>query len=157
MMPTVERDVVSPADALRPFLSPRTIAVVGVSRTRGGVGAEIFHNIVAARFTGTVIPINPRAVAIGSIRAYPSVLDVPQSIDLAIIAVPASCVDAAVDDCIVKRIPALVVIAAGFRETGEAGRLWEAALCRRVREAGLRMIGPNCLGLLTTDPAVSLN
>jgi acetyl coenzyme A synthetase (ADP forming)-like protein len=142
---------------LRPFFEPRTVAVVGASRRRGRVGAEIFHNLTAGGFNGRVIPVNPRAHEVAGVAAYAEVSQIPGHVDLAIIAVPAACVDAAVDDCLVKGVPALVVITAGFGETGDDGRAREAALRERVRAAGARLIGPNCMGLLNTDPAVRLN
>jgi acetyl coenzyme A synthetase (ADP forming)-like protein len=131
--------------------------VIGVSRRRGSIGAEIFHNLSAGGFTGTVVPVNRHAEAIGGITAYGSVRDVPADIDLAVIAVPAAAVPAVVEDCIAKRVGAIVVISAGFGETGEQGRVAELALRERVRAAGIRMIGPNCMGVVNTDPAFHLN
>ena len=119
--------------------------MIGVSRHRGSIGAEIFHNLSAGGFTGTVVPVNRHAEAIGGITAYGSVRDVPADVDLAVIAVPAAAVPAVVDDCIAKRVGAIVVISAGFGETGEQGRVAELALRERVRAAGIRMIGPNCM------------
>jgi acetyl coenzyme A synthetase (ADP forming)-like protein len=142
---------------LLPFFEPGTVAVIGAGRRRGRVGAEIFHNLASEEFRGRLVPVNPHAREIGGVTAYRSILDIPGSVDLAVIAVPATEVDAAVDDCLTKGVPALVVISAGFSETGEAGRLHEAALRDRVRAAGARMVGPNCLGMLNTDPAVRLN
>lgn len=143
--------------SLRPFFEPRTVAVIGAGRRRGRIGAEIFHNLAACGFLGRIVPVNVHAREIDGVTAYPSVLDVPGSVDLAVIAVPAHCVEASVDECLAKGVPALVVISAGFGETGEQGRVREAALRARVRAAGARMIGPNCMGVVNTDPAVQLN
>jgi acetyl coenzyme A synthetase (ADP forming)-like protein len=145
------------AQSLRAFFEPRTVAVIGVGRNRGGVGAEIFHNLISGGFRGTAIPINPHAQAVESVRAYPTVRDVACAIDLAIVAVPADRVDGVLDECIAAHIPAVILISAGFSETGERGRLREQALRDKVRGAGLRLIGPNCMGLVNTDPAFHLN
>jgi acetyl coenzyme A synthetase (ADP forming)-like protein len=139
------------------LLRPRTIAVIGASRTRGTIGAEVFHNIVANGFTGVVYPVNPSAHAVQGVRAYPSVRDVPDEIDLAVIVVPAAGVLAVVDECVAKRVRALLVISAGFAETGDEGRARQAELTAKVRDAGMRMVGPNCLGVLNTDPEISLD
>jgi acetyl coenzyme A synthetase (ADP forming)-like protein len=145
------------AGSLNPVFEPRTVVVVGVSRRRGSIGAEIFHNLSAGGFTGAVVPINSHAEEVGGVTAYRSVRDVPGDVDLAVIAVPAPAVPAVVDDCIAKHVGAIVVISAGFGETGEQGRAVELALRERVRAAGIRMIGPNCMGVVNTDPAFHLN
>jgi acetyl coenzyme A synthetase (ADP forming)-like protein len=145
------------AGSLNPVFEPRTVVVVGVSRRRGSIGAEIFHNLSAGGFTGTVGPVNPHAEEVGGVTAYRSVRDVPGDVDLVVIAVPAAAVVDVVDDCIAKRVGAIVVISAGFGETGEQGRAVEIALRERVRAAGIRMIGPNCMGVVNTDPAFHLN
>src|SRR5688572_19246703 len=154
-----ERDAASERSAasLRPFFEPRTVAVVGASRRRGRIGAEIFHNQAASGFSGRIVPVNTHASEVGGVTAYANVEQVPGSVDLAVIAVPAHCVDAAVDDCLAKGVPAIVVISAGFGETGAEGHAREAALRERIRAAGAQMIGPNCMGVLNTDPAVRLN
>jgi acetyl coenzyme A synthetase (ADP forming)-like protein len=143
--------------SLRPLFEPRTVAVVGVSRRRGTIGAEIFHNLSAGGFTGRVFPVNPHASAIEGVTAYAELSAIPGTIDLAVIAVPADCVERVVDDCIAKRVGAIVVITAGFGETGSEGRAREAALRDRVRAAGIRMVGPNCMGVVNTDAAFHLN
>jgi acetate---CoA ligase (ADP-forming) len=145
------------AGSLNPAFEPRTVAVVGVSRRRGSIGAEIFHNLAAGGFTGKVVPVNPHAEEVGGVTAYRSVRDVPGNVDLAVVAVPAAAVPAVVNECIEKGVGAIVVISAGFGETGEQGRAVELALRERVRAAGIRMIGPNCMGVVNTDPAFHLN
>jgi acetyl coenzyme A synthetase (ADP forming)-like protein len=146
-----------PESKLRFFFEPRTVAVIGAGRRRGGVGAEIFHSLAAGGFRGRAVPVNPNARDVDGVGAFATVSDVPGSVDLAVIAVPAACVDAAVDDCLVKGVPAIVVITAGFGEMDAAGRAREAALRDRVRAAGARMIGPNCMGVANMDPDVRLN
>jgi acetyl coenzyme A synthetase (ADP forming)-like protein len=154
-MPAATPDVTS-ASALRAFFEPATVAVIGASRRRGRIGSEILHNL-ASGFHGRVIPVNPCATDINGIRAYPRIGDVPGDVDLAVIAVPATAVEATVDECIAKRVGALLVITAGFGETDDGGRAVEARLRDKVRRAGIRLIGPNCMGLLNTDAAVHLN
>ena len=143
--------------SMKPFFEPRVVAVVGANRDRGKIGSEILHNIVAGGFTGAVVPVNPTTAEIEGLRAYPRVIDIPGPVDLAVIVVPAERVLAAVDDCISKNVPAICVISAGFGECDEEGRAREAILVDRIRQAGCRLVGPNCMGLLNTDPAVRLN
>jgi len=135
--------------------TPQTIAVVGASRT-GGVGASVLRNLLAG-FSGRIYPVNPHATEIAGVTCHPTVAHIPAAIDLAVIAVPASAVEDAVEDCIRAGVAGIVLITAGFGETGEEGRRRETALRDRVRRAGIRMIGPNCLGIVSTDPAVRLN
>lgn len=145
------------ASSLDALLRPRTVAVVGASRTRGTIGAEIFHNLIANGFTGAVYPVNPGAAAVQGVKAYPSLALVPDPIDLAVIVVPAAQVPAVVDDCVAGGVKALLVITAGFAETGAAGKQVQDELVAKVRGAGMRMVGPNCLGLLNADPTVALD
>ena len=142
---------------MRRFFCPRSVVVVGANRERGKIGAEVLHNLVAGGFTGALAAVHPTAPAIDGVPAYPTVRDVPGDVDLAVICVPAARVLAVVDDCLAKKVKALVVITAGFRETGPAGAAHEAALVAKVRDAGVRMVGPNCMGLINMDPAVRLN
>jgi acetyl coenzyme A synthetase (ADP forming)-like protein len=150
------RSQIAATASVRPFFEPRVVAVVGANRRRGRIGSEILHNI-AERFTGRVVPVHPEAAEIDGRRAWPRVSDIPGTVDLAVIAVPAADVLGAVDDCIRKDVPAICVISAGFGESGADGRAREAEIVRRIREAGCRLIGPNCMGLLNTDPAIRLN
>lgn len=143
--------------SLSPFFAPRTVAVVGAGRERGGVGAEVLNNLRTTGYRGGIIPIHPVAAEVQGLRAYARLTDVPDQIDLAVIVVPAAQVEAVVRDAASKRVKALVVITAGFSETGAEGRAREVALLATVRDAGMRMIGPNCMGLLNADPAVLLN
>jgi acetate---CoA ligase (ADP-forming) len=143
--------------SMKAFFEPGSIAVVGAGRKRGGIGAEVFHNLVSAGFQGVVYPVNENARVVGSVSAYPRVTDIPGEVDLAIVVVPAEDAAAVVDDCVKKGVHGIVVISAGFGEIGAEGRAREATLLEKVREAGVRMIGPNCMGIINTDPAVALN
>jgi acetyl coenzyme A synthetase (ADP forming)-like protein len=145
------------AASMRAVFEPRAVAVIGAGRARGKIGSEILHNLIAAGFTGALYPIHPSAKSIDGLAAYPRISVVPGPVDLAVIAVPADGVPAVVDDCIAKGVKTIVIITAGFGETGPAGRAREAALLDTVRAAGIRLVGPNCMGLINTDPAVKLN
>jgi len=145
------------ADTLRPFFEPRSVAVIGAGRQRGRIGAEIFHNLLADGFRGPSYPINHHAVEVESVPAFASIEEVPGPVDLAVIAVPANAVESSVDQCLAKGVRAILIITAGFGETGSAGRAVEVRLREKVRRVGVRLIGPNCMGLLTTNPSVRLN
>jgi acetyl coenzyme A synthetase (ADP forming)-like protein len=143
--------------SMKPFFEPRTVAVVGANRERGKIGAEILHNILAGGFTGSVVPVHPTAPEIQGLRAYTRVVDIPGPVNLAVIAVPAAHVLGTVDDCLAKGVRGICVISAGFGEAGPEGREQELQMLQKIRGAGCRLIGPNCMGLLNTDPAFALN
>ena len=151
------RSQVAATASMRAFFEPRVVAVVGANRTRGKIGSEILNNLVVAGFAGTIVPIHPTASEIAGLKAYRRVTDIPVAVDLAIIVVRADEVVSAVDDCISKNVRAICVISAGFGECDARGRALETMLVDKVRRAGCRLIGPNCMGLLNTDPAVRLN
>jgi acetyl coenzyme A synthetase (ADP forming)-like protein len=143
--------------ALRPFFAPRGVAVVGASRRPNTIGARLLDEMKRAGFKGEIYPVNPNTSAIGSLQTYPSVRDIPGTVDLAVIAVPSTAVLPVIDDCAAKGVRAVVVISAGFSEANAAGKDLQQQLLSKVRACGMRMIGPNCMGLLNTDPAVRLN
>jgi acetyl coenzyme A synthetase (ADP forming)-like protein len=142
---------------LDPIFSPRSIAVVGASRNRESIGFALLHNLVLGEFRGAIYPINPHAQSIHSLKAYPTVAAVPDPIDLAVVMVPRDLVLPVVGECIEAGVGGLVVISAGFRETGPEGARLEQELKQVVRRAGLRMIGPNCMGVINSDPEISMN
>ncbi len=143
--------------SLRPFFEPESVAVVGASRERGTVGAEILNNLRTTGYRGRIVPVHPVANEIQGLPAFARLTDIPEAIDLAIIVVPASHVLDIARDAAAKHVKALVTISAGFSEIGVEGRAREAELLSIVRDAGMRMIGPNCMGLLNADPGVLLN
>ncbi|HYY78607.1 MAG TPA: GNAT family N-acetyltransferase, partial [Actinomycetes bacterium] len=151
------REQVAAVAALQTVLAPGSVAVLGASRTRGTVGGELFHNLVTGGFSGPVYPVNPKAPVVQSVLAYPTVAEVPGPVDLAVVVVPAGGVVQAARQCAAKGVRALVVISAGFAETGPEGVERQAELLRVCREAGMRLIGPNCLGVVDTNPEVRLN
>ena len=152
-----DRERAAAVAAVRRFLEPASVAVIGASRERGTVGAEVFHNLLAAGFNGPVHPVNPQADVVQSVRAFKSVLDVTGDVDLSVVAVPAAAVIGAAQECAEKGVKALVVLSAGFAETGAEGAARQHELVRICRESGMRLVGPNCLGVLNTAPDVRLN
>ena len=143
--------------SLDALLKPKSIAVVGASRREGSIGREILHQLIEFDFNGKLFPVNPQAEFIHSIKAFPTVSSIPDPLDLAIVVVPRQEVVSVVDDCGKKGVKGLVVITAGFAETGEEGKKLEAALGEHVRRYGMRMIGPNCMGVINTHPAVRMD
>ncbi len=143
--------------SLRPILAPSSVAVVGASRTPGTIGHEIVASLVRCGYTGAVYPVNPRAAAICSVPAFPDIEAIPAAIDQAIIVVPKELVQGVVEGCARKGIPGLVVISSGFKEIGGEGIERERRLTEFVRASGMRMVGPNCMGVLNANPAVSMN
>jgi len=154
---TTDRDRQAAAESVRALLAPRAVALVGASTHAGTIGGALLANLREAGFHGPIYPIHPTATEVQGLRAYPTVGAIGAPVDLAVIAVPAPVVEAAIHDCIEAGVRGVVVISAGFAETGAAGRAVEERLTALVRGSGLRMVGPNCMGVLNTDPAVSLN
>ena len=136
---------------------PRSIAVIGASSRRGSIGREIVHNLVDFDFQGKLFPVNPTTEFIHSIKSYPSVMDIPDSVDLAIVVVRASLVIPVAKECGKKGVRGLIVITAGFKEIGDEGAARERELLEICREHGMRLVGPNCMGVFNGDPRVNLN
>jgi acetyl coenzyme A synthetase (ADP forming)-like protein len=145
------------AASLRPMLEPRAVAVVGASRSADSIGRRIFDALTTAGFTGPIYPINSATTDIAGHRAYASLREAPAGVDLAVVAVPSDGVLAVVDDCAAAGVKALVVITAGYAEIGDEGRRRQQELVDRVRGYGMRMVGPNCMGLLNASPSLRLN
>jgi len=139
------------------FFAARSVAVIGASRRSDTIGQTLVRNLITGDFTGRVYAVNPSADAVSGLPAYKSVSDIPGDVDLAIVAVPASAVQEVVLDCAAKGVKGLVVISSGFAETGDEGRRRQRTLVGLARSYGLRLIGPNALGVINTDPEVSLN
>ncbi|HVR33582.1 MAG TPA: bifunctional GNAT family N-acetyltransferase/acetate--CoA ligase family protein [Acidimicrobiia bacterium] len=152
-----ERERRAVTASVLPLFFPRAIAVIGASTREGSIGNTLFRNLLNTGYTGTLYPVNPRTQVVNAVRAYPSIVDVPDTVDLAFIVVPAAQVLEVVRECDVAGVRGLVVISAGFSEIGGDGVDLEAELLDLVRNAGMRMVGPNCMGLLNTAPSVNLN
>lgn len=145
------------AVGLDAVLRPRSVAVVGASRKEGSIGREILRNLVQFGFQGAVYPVHPASSHVLSMRAWPAVDAIPDPVDLAVVVVPRPDVLEVVQACARKGVKGLVVITAGFREVGAEGAELEARVTEVVRTHGMRMVGPNCMGVLNTDPAISLD
>ncbi|MER6946079.1 GNAT family N-acetyltransferase [Nonomuraea sp. NPDC000554] len=154
---TTSREHAAEARSIARLLTPGSVAVVGASREPGGVGQTVLRNLLAADFTGPVYPVHREVRAVAGVRAYPSVTAIDGDVDLAVVAVPAESVIDVVEECAEKGVHGLVVVSSGFGETGPEGRARQDALARIARAYGLRVVGPNCLGIANTDPAVKLN
>lgn len=152
-----ERDRTATRRSIERLLRPRSIAVIGASRQPGTVGHELLRNLVAGGFTGPVYPVNPEAVSVASLPAWPTIESIPGPVDVAVIAVPADAVQAVAESCGRAGVGGLVVISAGFAETGAAGSAAQAMLTRTAHHYGMRLIGPNCFGMVNVDPAISMN
>lgn len=155
---TIElRERLAEARSVERLLFPGSVAVIGAGRERGGLGHEVFRNLVAHGFNGTVFPVNPQGGQVASVRSYPTVADVPDRVDLAVIAVPAAAVLDVIEECARKRVHALVIISAGFDGLTVDGRPAEGVIAERVLRSGMRVIGPESLGLINTAPDARLH
>jgi acetyl coenzyme A synthetase (ADP forming)-like protein len=141
------RDHTAVTASLRPFFEATSVAVLGASTRRGSIGGELFRNILAGDFEGTAYPVNRNGVPVAGVRAYSSVAEIPEAVDLAVICLPAEAVLEAAEDALDAGVRALVVISAGFAEVGSDGAARQEQLLRLVRAHGGRLIGPNCLGI----------
>src|SRR3954447_3575804 len=151
------REHVAEAASIHRFFNPRSVAVIGASRRQDTIGQALVRNLVTGDFTGRVYAVNPSARAVSGLPTYKSVSDIQDDVDVAIVAVPAESVEDVVLDCAAKGVHGLVVISSGFAETGEEGRQRQRRLVGLSRSYGVRLIGPNALGVINTDPEVSIN
>ncbi len=145
------------ATGLDAVFRPKSIAVLGVTNTPGTVPHDIFVNLLDTRFQGVVYPVAPRKKHIAGVRAYDYVLDIPDPVDLAVIVFPGNVCERALEQCVQKGIKAVIIISAGFREVGPAGWEREQRVQAIARASGMRLVGPNCLGVINTEPDVRLN
>lgn len=139
------------------IFSPKSVAVLGASKTPGKVGHDIFFNILKGGYTGTLYPVNPTAQSIHCIKAYPSILDIPDDVDLAMVILPPRIALKAVEECVEKCVKGVVIVSAGFREVSGEGVEIENKILAICREAGIRLVGPNCLGVINPNKNVRLN
>ncbi len=154
---SAEREKVASIASLQAFLKPRSIAVIGASQRVGSIGNKVFHNILHQEFNGVVYPVNPTSKSVCAVSAYPSVLDIPGEVDLAIVIVPAAGVHKVVQECGRKGVRGVVIISAGFGETGPEGIERQQKLLDMARSYGMRLVGPNCMGVINTDPEINMN
>jgi len=144
-------------DPLDAIFSPQSVAVVGASTSPGKVGHDIFVNILKGGYRGTLYPVNPKARRVSSVRAYPNLTEIPDPVDLAMIVLPPQPALKAVEEAVSLAVKGIVIVSAGFREVGAEGRRIEDRIVSVCREAGVRVVGPNCLGVINPSPAVRLN
>ena len=151
------REQAAAAAAVRALLHPAAVAVIGASRRRGTVGGELFHNLLSSGFAGPVYPVNPAADVVQSVAAYRSVLDIPGPVDLAVIVLPAEATLEAARACATKGVKSVIVVSPGFAETGPEGLQRQRDLVAVCRGAGMRLVGPNCMGVINLEPEIRLN
>ena len=149
------RDHEAVVASLRPFFLPQSVAVIGASKRRGSIGGELFRNILAGDFNGTAYPVNRDGKPVAGVRAYRTIEEVPDRVDLAVITLPSAAVLGAADQALRKGVRALVVISAGFAEIGSEGLERQEQLLALVRSHGARLIGPNCLGIAVSGPSLN--
>jgi acetyltransferase len=142
---------------LIPIFNPKSIAVIGASRKKGKIGRELLHNLIDYEYQGKIFPVNPYAEEVHSIPAYPSILDVPDEVDLAVVIVPAERVLEVVKNCGKKGVKGIIMITAGFKETGPKGAKLEEELHKVLKKYDISMVGPNCMGVINTHENVSMN
>ncbi|SMD14123.1 Acyl-CoA synthetase (NDP forming) [Lentzea albidocapillata] len=151
------REQAAEARSVHNLLHPRSIAVIGASTDPTKIGHAVLKNLLEADFNGPVYPVNAEHRAVRGVRAYPTVLDIPDDVDLAVVAVPAASVDEVMDGCLAKGVKALVVVSSGYGETGPDGLSAERRLAAEARAHGMRVVGPNALGVINLDPKIRLN
>ncbi len=142
-------------NSLEVFFKPKHVAVIGATETKGSVGRTILWNLISTPFGGTVFPVNPKRPSVLGIKAYPSIAAVPQKVDLAVIVTPAATVPSLIEECVAAGVKGVIIISAGFKETGSAGFELEQRILGIARRGKLRIIGPNCLGVMS--PLIGLN
>lgn len=152
-----ERALTATVNSLRSIMRPRSVAVIGASNKKGAIGQLVFQSVMQNGFSGIVYPVTRSSKVVMSVRSYPSILDIDGEIDLAIIVVPSAQVLQVVDECGRKRVKGMIVISDGFKERGHEGAAMEKALRETAFGYGMRIIGPNCMGFINTDPKISLN
>ena len=151
------REATAQVASIAAILQPRSIAVVGAGRHPGNTGHEVLRSLLVGDFSGTVYPVNPSARAVCGVPAFPALLSIPEPIDLAVVAVPASAVPGVIDEAASIGVRAVTIITAGFGETGRSGAAVENELLGVARSHGMRIVGPNCLGVVNTDPEIRMN
>jgi len=151
------REAMAEVASIAAVLRPRSVAVVGAGRHPENVGHQVVRSLLVGDFSGAVYPVNPAARAVCGVPAFPALLPVPEPADLAVVAVPASAVPGVIDEAAAIGVRAVIIITAGFGETGRSGAEVETGLLSVARRHGMRIVGPNCLGVVNTDPGVRMN
>ena len=144
-------------NSLDSLFRPRSVAVIGASRRVNSIGGEILRALVEFGFSGPVYPVNPGAIAVHSMKSYPSLSAIPDPVDMAVVVVPRDHVLSVIEACGKKGVRGVVVITAGFKEVGSEGARLEQKIRKRLEHYNMRMIGPNCMGIINTEPEYRLN
>jgi len=152
-----EREATAEAASIAAILRPKSIAVIGAGRSPGSVGHEIVRSLLASDFSGAVYPVNPSARSVCGVPAFPTLTSLPERVDLAVVAVPSTVVPGVIDEAAAAGVRAVIIITAGFGETGQSGGEVESELLKVARRHGVRIVGPNCLGVVNTDPDIRMN
>ena len=152
-----QREAMAEVASIAAILRPGSVAVVGAGRHPGNVGHQVVQSLLAGDFSGTVYPVNPSARAVSGVPAFPALLSVPEPVDLAVVAVPAPAVPGVIDEAASMGVRAVTIITAGFGETGRSGAAVETEMLSTARRHGMRIVGPNCLGVINTDPGIRMS
>ena len=152
-----DREHFAESASMARLLAPRSVAVIGASRESGKIGNAVMQNLVDQGFRGLIYPVNPNTKSVAGVPTFASVLDIPEPVDLAVVIRPAREVLGLVDECARKQVHALVILSSGFAELGEEGALLQRSIVAKARANGMRVVGPNCLGIANTAPSVKLN
>ncbi|HNW23400.1 MAG TPA: CoA-binding protein, partial [Candidatus Dojkabacteria bacterium] len=139
------------------ILFPKSIAVVGVSQEKGKIGRVIYNNVLDSEYSGKVYPVNPKYKEIDGKTCYPDILSIGGPIDTVCIVIPSQFVSSIVDDCIKKKVQSVIVISSGFKETGQEGKELENEIANKLKKAGIRLIGPNTLGIINNSINLNLS
>jgi len=153
----VDTEGFASAAGIDAIFSPSSVAVIGASSKKGSVGRAVFRNMLDSNYSGIIYPVNIKAKSVCGVRAYSSLSAIPDPVDLAVVIVPAAMTPEVAREAAAKGVKGLIVISAGFKETGKAGAAIEQELLEVCREHGIRLVGPNCLGLINTDPEKGIN
>lgn len=154
---TVGEEKTTTIASLRALLKPRSIAVIGASRRQATIGNRLFHNILHQEFRGVVYPVNPNAEAVAAVKTYPSVVEIPGDVDMAVVITPAQTVPQVMEQCGRKGVRGVVVISAGFAESSVEGKERQESILNIARHYGMRLVGPNCMGIINTATDVNMN
>ena len=154
---SAEREKLATIASLKAFVEPHSIAVIGASRRQASIGNRLFRNLLSQEFNGIAYPVNPNAEMVASVKSYPSILDITEEVDLAVVIVPAEAVQQEIEHCGRKGVKGIVVISAGFGESGAEGKESQERLVETARSYGMRLVGPNCMGIINTNPNVNMN
>lgn len=139
------------------IFAPRSIAIVGASQDSEKIASVILRNLIGGGYNGKIFPINPKYEEIQGRQSYPDILSVKENVDLVCIAIPYQFVDTIIDQCVDKKVKAVVIITAGFKETGEEGKALESKIAEKLQTAGIRLLGPNCLGFINNKAKINLS